>query len=328
MAGAGVGSPGQLWSAYTQPAPPPAAAGPAPAPAGPTINAPLTMSGGSSDYNTAYQQALSVNQQNYNNITAGYQQTATYQQGAQAGITAGYNTLNAQVMGGIAGTDQANQQAINDMYAQQIGQQTQSMVDRGLGNTTVTQAVQRGLTLDQAKAQTDQANKFAYTYADYQSQLGQAGLGYQNQAVQQNVGLANQQLQFMNSVSAPYPDPSQYSQAAYQSGQAKAGAPSYQYPTSGGVSGTSSKVQSPAPPMSGGGGGYYGSGSAPYGGYSANYSYAGQSAYAEPETIYPASAAAGNDFGYGGGGQTAEPPLYGGQSEDPFAAGYEEDTWY
>lgn len=188
-----------------------------------TIQGGLPWSGGgaSGDYASAYNAALSMNQQNYNNILAGYQQTLGNQVQAQNQISQGYNQLASDVRGTIAGVGGAQQQAINDQYAQAAGQATQDLVNRGLGNTTVQSSVLRGYGLDRAKAQVALGDQMAQLQAGYQSQLGLAGLNYQNQAAMQATGQANQQLGWMNSVNAAYPDVGQYANLAMQAGAAQ-----------------------------------------------------------------------------------------------------------
>ena len=130
----------------------------------------------------AYNSALAQNQSNYNNILSGYQKTIADQMGAQGAITSGYNQLYNTVIGGIQGSNQANQTAIGQQYARQSGTAAQQLIDRGLGNTTVQQSVQRGISLDEAQAQTQSANQFAQLQAGFEQNLGLAGLGYQAQA--------------------------------------------------------------------------------------------------------------------------------------------------
>ncbi len=139
------------------------------------------------DYTSAYQNALNINQQNYNNIMKGYQ------------------GLTSSVLGNIRGIGEAQAQAIEDVYAQQSGGAAQSLISRGLGNTTVANSVQRGLVLDREKAKTGLANQLAQLYAGYQSQLGLSQLG------------------FMNSVSAPYPNPAAYADLLRQRGMVQQG---------------------------------------------------------------------------------------------------------
>lgn len=171
-------------------------------------------------YANAYSSALANNQTNYNNILSGYQQTLGHNVAARDAIGSGYTDLTNSVLGGIADIGQSRQNDINAQYAQQSGQQAQQLINRGLGNSTVQQSVQRGLQYDQARSSTDLANQIAQTTAGYRSQLGQATLGFSERAVNANSGDAQNQIGWMNSVNAPYPDAGQYANLASQFGAA------------------------------------------------------------------------------------------------------------
>lgn len=171
-------------------------------------------------YASAYGNALALNSANYTNVLAGYQNAVGNQVGALGDISGGYDQLLQQVTQGIQGTSAAQSQAIKDAYAQQSGQASQDLINRGLGNTTVQQAVQRGLTLDQQKAQTNLQNQMAQLTAGYQSQIGGAKLAAQQQAALANAALQQAQLGFMERVNAPYPDASLYGSLAGQYGGA------------------------------------------------------------------------------------------------------------
>jgi len=177
-----------------------------------------------SNYAAAYNSALQANQANYQNILQGYQQTAAKQSTAQQAISGGYNQLYNTVLGtlgvgqgGAVGAGGAvNQggnwgvaapaaQAIADTYAQASGSVLQNAVNSGLGGTSALASLERGPSLDAAKAYGALGANLAQTAAGYESQLGQAGLNYANQANMQNTALANQQLQFMGGVQIPYP---------------------------------------------------------------------------------------------------------------------------
>lgn len=246
-------------------------------------------------YASAYNDALNMNKANYQNILAGYNGTMQQQQSRQQGISAGYGQLTGDVMGLIAGTDSAQRQAIADQYQANRGQASQSLIDRGLGNTTVQSAVDRGLQYDRSKSEVNLSNQFAQLNAQYRTQLGLAGLDYQNQANMQNTGLANQQLQWMNSVNAGYPNAAAYSQLAMQRGAVKAGA----LPMSGAMGGGGvSWDKKPTPAGSPAAPSYFG-GSSGYGGGAwrpPNYNFGNSES-----AIYPG----------------------GGQSDDPFSSGYE-----
>jgi hypothetical protein len=168
------------------------------------------------DYQGAYANALSLNTQNYNNILAGYQGLGQSQTGAQNQIQQGYGQLQGQVANTIQGIDASQRQAISDTYANQSGTASQGLISRGLGNTTVANSVQRGLTLDNQKANIALSNQTAQLSAGYQSSLGLAGLNYANQANMQNTALGSQQLGFMNSVNSPYPNASAYADRSLQ----------------------------------------------------------------------------------------------------------------
>lgn len=132
------------------------------------------LSGMATEYGKSYNAALGQNQQLYNDILGGYQK------------------LNTDVLGTIGQIGQAKQQDIADAYAAQAGQMRQSLINRGLGNTTVADTMQRGLGYDQQKAQIALADQIAQYRAGMQAQLGSAQLGFEN------------------SVTAKYPNADQY----------------------------------------------------------------------------------------------------------------------
>jgi hypothetical protein len=148
-----------------------------------------------------YQSYLNNANKIYGETLQGYQTALSGLQGKQSAISDGYNQLQANVLAGLSGASNAESQEIADRYTALSGRSTQDMISRGLGNTTVQNAVQRGITLDESKAQTDLQNKFAHTAAGYQSQLGLAGLGYRGQALQQQMALQGAQLGYMGGYS-------------------------------------------------------------------------------------------------------------------------------
>lgn len=175
----------------------------------------------SASYANAYNAALGLNSANYQNILAGYQQTAGNLNAATQQIVGGYNDLQTGVLNDLSNAGATQRQAINDNYAREQGAAMQQLINRGLGNTTIQQGVQRGLIFDREKANVSLAEQIANLKASYRSNLGLAGLSYQNQAAMQNAAQANQQLQWMNSVQAPYPDASAYSRLAEMWGAAQ-----------------------------------------------------------------------------------------------------------
>ncbi len=165
-------------------------------------------------YQSAYQNALNLNQQNYANVLSGYQNLQGQQARSATGIQQGYQRLTEDVLGGIGDITGSQRQAIRDAYAQQSGTQAQQLINRGLGNTTVQQSTQRGLSLDEQKAQVALANQMAQLFSGYRSSLGLASLNYANQANAQNAALGAQQLGFMGSVQANYPSAQAYASTA------------------------------------------------------------------------------------------------------------------
>ena len=141
-----------------------------------------------------YGKMLADAQKQYSGILQGYQNTLRGQRQQQQQTMQGYNQLQSSVLGGLAGAGTARSQEIADQYTRQAGQAQQDLVNRGLGNTTVTSSVGRGYALDQSKAQNDLADQLRNQVAGYQSQLGLAGLGFRDQAGRQNTALQGARL--------------------------------------------------------------------------------------------------------------------------------------
>jgi hypothetical protein len=144
-----------------------------------------------------YEQLLQQSQQIYSQVLGGYQAALGQQQAAQQNVMSGYNSLQSSVLGNLAGQGAARSQDIAAAYTQQAGSAMQSLISRGLGNTTVQSAVGRGLTFDEQRAQNALAEQVRAQQAQYQTQLGLAGLSYQGQAIGQNSALMQNQLGYM-----------------------------------------------------------------------------------------------------------------------------------
>ncbi len=74
-------------------------------------------------------------------------------------------------------------------------------MNAGLGNTTVTSSVSRGLMYDRTKAENALAEQIAQLKAGYMSQIGLAGLGYRGQAIQADTGVGLAQAGYQGSYS-------------------------------------------------------------------------------------------------------------------------------
>lgn len=178
--------------------------------------------GGISGLNAAYGSQYAASNDFQNRMAQamgqGWSNTAATQRRGLNAVGTGYDKLQSDVLAGIQGTDAAAKQQIQDSYAHQQGSATQGLINAGLGNSTVTSSVNRGLQADQEKAYVNLANQMAQLSAGYQSQIGQAGLGFKGNAVLANSQLAQNQLGWMNSVNAQYPDAGAYSQLAQMYG--------------------------------------------------------------------------------------------------------------
>ncbi len=125
----------------------------------------------------------------YNVIMPGWENALSSQRANQSDIVKGYSSLYNNVLGGLENVGKSEQQRITDEYEANKGAATQNLTSRGLGNTTVTSAVQRGVDSNKDKAQLALADKLAQLKAGYQSDLGKAGLSYGNQANMQDTAL-------------------------------------------------------------------------------------------------------------------------------------------
>lgn len=172
------------------------------------------------NYNASYQGQLGLNIGLGNTINDLYNRIGQGQQGAQQNIAQGYGNLQSAVQGTIQGIDASQRQAIADSYAQQSGAVGQGLVSRGLGNFTVADAAQRGLSLDKQKADIALSNQTAGLSAGWLGQMGQAALSQANAANMQNTALGSQQANWLNSISATYPQAGLFAGLAQQAGAA------------------------------------------------------------------------------------------------------------
>lgn len=190
--------------------------------AGGVSTPPTSAAGLTANYQQEYAKSLAMNQSNYNNILRGYQQALAQHNAAQQAIDAGYNSMYNEVIGQIQGITQTREREIGEAATRQASQEQQSLIDRGLGNTTVQQSVNRGIESDKQKSITNVRNEFAGLQASYQNQIRQAQLAAQGRGAQELLGIQRSQLDWMNSVNASYPNAGMYAQLAQQFGQAAA----------------------------------------------------------------------------------------------------------
>ncbi len=164
-------------------------------------------------YNSLYQQSMGAAQTQYADVLNGYNSVMNQMAPVQASIAAGYGGLSNDVQGIIKGIGASQSQNIQDVYAQQSGAASQGLINRGLGNTTVANSVQRGLTLDQQKAQVALSNQLAALSAGYKANIGMAGLGYRGQAAAGNQQFAAGMYGAASRVNFPQPNAGPYGAA-------------------------------------------------------------------------------------------------------------------
>ncbi len=134
--------------------------------------------------------------QNYNAIVAGYQNQLNQFTGRANNVYGGYDALRGNVMGLLQNADESQRIQLANQYQQQLGQSQQSLMNRGLGNSSILDSMQNGINMGYNQAQIGEANAFAQTRANMLSGLGQAQLGYQANAMNQTAGLQAGQLAF------------------------------------------------------------------------------------------------------------------------------------
>lgn len=152
------------------------------------------------DMMNVYNQLLGLNMQNYNSMMGQYTQAQNNLGAGLAGLSGAYSNLYSGIQdtlgvgGGGWGVAQPGANAIEESFAQARGNIQQSMINQGLGNSTVAAALQNQQALMSSRAYGELAANLANTAAGYASQIGLA----QAQAYQQGLGmqaqLAGQQL--------------------------------------------------------------------------------------------------------------------------------------
>ncbi len=145
-------------------------------------------------WDTGYKNAIDSHTALHDQMLQGYSDVLA-RVGSQADrVQAGYQGLSGDVLGRIQGIDSGRRQDIADTYARQRGSAGTDLTSRGLGNTTVKSAVDRGLQYDQQKALNSLSNQTAGMQASYMSNLGSQGLAAQSQAQGQMGQLGGQYM--------------------------------------------------------------------------------------------------------------------------------------
>ncbi len=103
----------------------------------------------------------------------------------------GYGALNSDVMATIDQIGRSNRTDIAERYAQDSARASMDLSRRGLGNSTVVDAMERAARFDRERADIDLSDRLAQTRAGYRTQLGLAGLGFQERAAGDELGQEN-----------------------------------------------------------------------------------------------------------------------------------------
>lgn len=169
-------------------------------------------------YQQQYGAALDMNRGLFDASQTGYEALRSSVDRDYQSVLGGYQDLYGDVLGRLAGTNSSNIMDINTNAAAQSGAASQQMVNRGLGNSTVQQNMQRAIALDRARAVTDSENRFAQLGANYASQIGGDRLRSQQQGIGLGAQLGQAQLGMLERVNAGYPDAGMYGSLAQMYG--------------------------------------------------------------------------------------------------------------
>lgn len=150
-------------------------------------------------YQSSYNAALDFNKQLGDTINTGYNTAMSQQLAGQQGI-----------LGLIDSYGQSSRNDISAANTRQRGDTSQSMISRGLGNTTILDAMNRGYNNDLARQNLVLDDQLARTRADYRDRFNQ-----------QNTMLSQQQLGFLERMTGQYPNAGLYGQLAAQFGAAE-----------------------------------------------------------------------------------------------------------
>lgn len=210
-------------------------------------------------------------QQMYNDTVSGYQTALNQHNSAAANINRGYVGMQQQ----LSQVGDAQRYGLQRQFAQQGAASQQSMIDRGLFNSTIQDTQQRGINYDYANAKTGLED----TLTREQVGAKQAQLEYQNQAQQQRQGIYSGLNQFRGSA---YGQQAQYgiqANLAEQQQQHELAKLSYQRSIQGSMTPMGQQIQSSGGIGSQGPGGQYNpatfaaSNQGGTGSYSASYGY-------------------------------------------------------
>lgn len=150
----------------------------------------------------------------YADLLAGYGNVGAEANQEYSDLAALYGGLTNRTMGRLEGLGQTEAANIQERFARQAADADQDLISRGLSNTTVRPTVQRGIALDQSRAQTELAEQLAREknaqdmatagmalpalerFTGARSDLGMAGLQAGERFTGAQADLSEQGLQF------------------------------------------------------------------------------------------------------------------------------------
>lgn len=184
-------------------------------------------------YQSSYNAALDFNKGLGTTINTGYNRAMEQQLAAQQ-----------EIMSGLDGYGESSRRDIAGANTKQQGDMMQSMISRGLGNTTVMDSGKRGLNDDLARQNLQLDDQLAAMRANLRSQFSQ-----------QNTMLAQNQLGWLNSMTGQYPNAGLYGQLAAQFGAQRQSAANQAALQDALGRGRQQGIGAAPPGISGGGGG-------------------------------------------------------------------------
>ncbi len=172
-------------------------------------------------FNTAYTTGNASNVDRYNQLVAGYTARTTdllanYYVPTQTGLTtlittagtndtaliASYNSRAATLLSAFNGLGAQAQADVNNTYAGKVASVNQSLVNRGLGNTTISNSITQGLASQQVQDLNRVTLELQSKQMQYQSQWTKETLDVQMMANQHVIDLTTQALGFTERVAA------------------------------------------------------------------------------------------------------------------------------
>jgi len=277
-------------------------------------------------FQSAYQQAKNANLSRYQNILEGYgaRQRNYYDVAGQMNNM--YDARRDRILGNLEGAGAAQRQSIADQYAAAQGRVANSLISRGLFNTTVYDSLQRGLEADRGKAELSLAEQLRMQKANLDASLSEDSLKARQFMNERSDDLWGQVLDVQERRTDSYPDPALLANLALALGSS--GAQPMAALTSGAGAAFPGGISPRSTPLtSGASGGYFAA--PPRQQYLASYEPYSSGFGPAPQTVAPTNLIGGLAGAFGGGlgiagGLGALGGFYGLSGQGGTRYGYEE----